>query len=312
MKHRQTKVGLRTICTIIALSLGSMAQMEAATARSLDVTAVPQIGQPTTLIAQTPPTPPKPTPQPASTPKPAPASAPTPNLINNLNLPKTGTEVQITGRKSITLQEAIDIAFRNNRQLQAARLTVDRSQTGIAQARAAQALQLQLLGNLQNQGSPLIIGDPSPSGTNSASDVQGTLQATYSIYSAGRNESSVRAAEEQVQFDRLDLVRIEQLVRAQVLTAYYDLQAADSSVIINQAAVADATRSLSDAQLQERAGVGTRFDILRAQVQLATANQDLTNAQAQQQTARKRIAQILVVDNNTEFTATDPVRESGT
>jgi outer membrane protein TolC len=83
-------------------------------------------------------------------------------------------------------------------------------------------------------------------------------------------------------------------------------------VIINQAAVADATRSLSDAQLQERAGVGTKFDILRAQVQLATANQDLTNARAQQQTARKKIAQLLVVDNNTEFTAADPVGEFGT
>ncbi|PSB55381.1 TolC family protein [Chamaesiphon polymorphus CCALA 037] len=311
MKHRQTKVGLRTICTIVVLSLGSLGQMETAAARSLDVAGGAQNGKLTTLIAQNPPTPP--TPQPAAPPKPAPASsAPIPNLINNLNLPKTGNEVQITGRRSITLQEAIDIAFRNNRQIQAARLTVDRSRTGIDQARAAQALQLQLLGNLQNQGSPLIIGDPNPSGTNSASNVDGTLQATYSIFSAGRNESSVRAAEEQVQFDRLDLVRIEQLVRGQVLTAYYDLQAADSSVIINQAAVADATRSLTDAQLQERAGVGTRFDILTAQVQLATANQDLTNAQAQQQTARKRIAQILVVDNNTEFTATDPVRESGT
>jgi outer membrane protein TolC len=47
-------------------------------------------------------------------------------------------------------------------------------------------------------------------------------------------------------------------------------------------------------------------------VQLATANQDLTNAQGQQQIARKKIAQLLVVDQNTEFTAADPVRESGT
>jgi outer membrane protein TolC len=69
---------------------------------------------------------------------------------------------------------------------------------------------------------------------------------------------------------------------------------------------------LSDAQLQERAGVGTRFDVLTAQVQLATANQNLTNAQGQQQTARKNLAQLLVVDNNTEFTAADAVGELGT
>ncbi len=232
-------------------------------------------------------------------------------LRNDLNLPKTGGEVQITGNRSITLPEAIDTAFRNNRQVQAARLTIARSQTGIAGAQAAQAVQVGLTSTLQNQGSPLVIGNQPQFGNSSTTDVQGRVQAIYNVLSAGRNQSSVRAAEEQVRFDRLDLIRVEQLVRGQVITAYYDLQGADSAVIINQAAVTDATRSLSDAQLQERAGVGTRFDILRAQVQLATANQDLANAQGQQQTARKRIAQILVVDQNTEFRAADTVRESG-
>ncbi len=232
--------------------------------------------------------------------------------LYNLNLPKTGNEIQITNNKSITLQQAVEIAFRNNREVQAARLNVDKSQTGIRVAQAAQAVQVGLTSTLQNQGSPLIIGTQSVSGSNSTTGIQGSLQATYNIFSAGRNQSSVRAAQEQVNFDRLDLIRVEQKVRGDVITAYYDLQAADSSVVINQAAVTDATRSLSDAQLQEKAGIGTKFDILRAQVQLATANQDLTNTQGQQQIARKKIAQLLVVDNNTEFTAADTVREQGT
>jgi outer membrane protein TolC len=246
-----------------------------------------------------------------------PAVSPAPNtrikIDNNLNLPRTVPEVQITGNKSITLKEAIGIAFRNNREVQAARLTVDRDLTGVKSAQAGQALQVGLTSSLQNQGSTLLIGSQDPAITAATdTNVQGKLQATYNILDAGLNSSNVRAAEEQVKFSRLDLVRVEQLVRGNVITAYYDLQAADSSVIINQAAVTDATRSLSDAQLQERAGVGTKFDILRAQVQLATANQDLANAQGQQQTARKKIAQILVVDQNTEFTAADSVREVGT
>jgi outer membrane protein TolC len=132
------------------------------------------------------------------------------------------------------------------------------------------------------------------------------------LLNAGRDVSNIRAAEQQVNFDRLDLLRVEQLTRSNVVTAYYDLQSADSLVTINQASVRDATRSLSDAQLQERAGVGTRFDILRAQVVLATANQDLTNSQGQQRISRRRLAQLLSVDQNTEFTAADPVRELGT
>jgi outer membrane protein TolC len=230
---------------------------------------------------------------------------------NDLNLPKTGGEVKITGRQSITLQQAIEIAFRNNRDVQVARLAVERDRQSIFAAQAAQSLQVGLTSTLQNQGSPLIFGNQNQVTTND-SNIQGALQATYNILSAGRNESNVRAAQEQVRFNTLDLVRVEQVVRGNVIGAYYDLQAADSSIIINQAAVTDATRSLSDAQLQERAGVGTRFDILTAQVQLATANQNLTNAQGQQQTARKNLAQLLVVDNNTEFTAADPVGQLGT
>ncbi len=306
--QQQSVIRLQAIWAMIALSVASLGQIAPGRANTLDFAGIRQslelstsnranLNSPTTRLTQKTTT--------------TPASYSDIKLPNDLNLPKTGAEVQVTGNQSITLQQALDLALRNNRQIQAARLTVDRSQTGIRQAQAAQAIQVGLTGTLQNQGSPLIIGERSQFGNSSGTDASGTLQATYNILSAGRNQSQVRAAEEQVRFDRLDLVRIEQLVRGQVNTAYYDLQSADSLVIINQAAVRDATRSLSDAQLQERAGVGTRFDILRAQVQLATANQDLTNAQGQQQTARKRIAQILVVDSNTEFRAADPVKELG-
>jgi outer membrane protein TolC len=314
--EHQTAIRFQTICAMIALGLGGWGQIATARATSLDLAGIRQnlqlsvshhsgvddrysIDSSSVVIAQ------KITPTPV-------APDATIKSPNDLNIPKAGGEVQITGRQAITLQQAIEIAFRNNRQVQVARLNVDRDRQSISAAQAAQAVQVGLTGSLQNQGSPLIIGTQSRLGTNTDSAVQGGLQATYSILSAGRNQSSVRAAEEQVKFDQLDLVRVEQLVRGNVITAYFDLQAADSSIIINQAAVRDATRSLSDAQLQERAGVGTRFDVLTAQVQLATANQNLTNAQGQQQTARKNLAQLLVVDNNTEFTAADAVGELGT
>jgi outer membrane protein TolC len=316
---RQHQIAMRfqPIWPIIALSLTGLGAIEVAQAESLDLASLRQSRQlpsidrssPTqssssivnsrsTVIAQK-----------TTTPAPAPAPAGNNKLPNDLNLPKTSGEVQITGNKSITLPEAIEIALRNNREVQSARLSVERSQTGIREARSAQALQVNLTSTLQNRGESLFSGNPLFN--SNGSNIDGGIRATYSILDAGRNQSSVRAAEEQVSFDKLDLLRVEQLIRGDVITAYYDLQAADSSVIINQAAVKDATRSLSDAQLQEKAGVGTKFDILRTQVQLATTNQDLTNSQSQQQTARKKIAQILVVDNNTEFKAADTVSELG-
>ncbi|WP_373540647.1 TolC family protein [Chamaesiphon sp.] len=147
-------------------------------------------------------------------------------INNDLNLPKTGADVQITNTKSLTLKDAIDIAFRNNRDVQVARLAVDRDTAGIRSAQADQALQIGLTSTLQNQGSPVIFGTQATTSTNS--NVQGQLQATYIILDAGRNSSSVRAAEGQVKFSKLDLLRIEQKLRGDVTTAYYDLQAADS------------------------------------------------------------------------------------
>jgi outer membrane protein TolC len=323
---RQAAVRFQTVCAILALSVGGLGAIETAQAKSLDRQGILQSlqlavgsqprGSISTQLAQTPSAP-------AATPTPTPVAPAPPDptntgargkIPNNLDVPRTGTEVQITNTQALTLQDAIGTAFRNNRDVQAARLTVDRSQAGVSAAQAVRAPQIGLTGSAANQGAPLFVGNTNqnPLITNNATQIQGGLQATYNILNAGRDESSVRAAEEQVNFDRLDLLRVEQLVRGNVITAYYDLQEADSSVIINQAAVRDAARSLSDAQLQERAGVGTKFDILRAQVQLATSNQALTTALSQQQVARKKIAQLLSVAEKTEYRAADPVGESGT
>jgi outer membrane protein TolC len=350
-KNYQAKMKFQAICAVIALSLAGLGRVEVAQSKSLDFAGIRQSleltanrqSRPASVKFQTAAAQPKPdsfakrllgtsgycqgkrdptangtriaqnTP-PASAPPAPPAPTPTrtETLKNRLDFPKTGAEVQITDSKTLTLQETLDIAFRNNREVQAARLTVTRSQSGVSEAQASQAVQVGLTSALRTQGSPLLIGETPRIGTSSSTDIQGTVEATYSLVNAGRDGSRIRAAQEQVNFDRLDLLRVEQKLRGDVLTAYYDLQEAGSAVIINNAAVIDATRSLSDAQLQEKAGVGTKFDILRAQVQLATANQDLTRSQGQQQTSQKKIAQLLSVNENTEYKAADIVKELGT
>jgi outer membrane protein TolC len=333
---KQTAVKFQAVCAIIALSVSGLGSIEASQARSLDREGIRQSLQRSVshqthqhraaILAQKPAEPaPSTNPTPPAETQPAPTTpvAPVPpdptttgargKIPNNLDLPKTGTDVQITNTQALTLQDAIATAFRNNREVQAARLSVDRSQAGVSAANAAKAPQVGVTGNVTNQGAPLFVGTTNRTQlNNNSTELQGGLQATYNILNAGRDNSSIKAAEEQVNFDRLDLLRVEQKLRGDVITAYYDLQEADSSVIINQAAVKDATRSLSDAQLQEKAGVGTKFDILRAQVQLATANQALTTAGGQQQTARKKIAQLLSVSDKTEYRTADPVGEAGT
>ena len=168
--EHQATMKLKTICIILALSISGLAYVEIAMSKSLDVGGIQQRLPASTspsklaisnkLLAQN-------------------TNNSNPKLPNELILPNTSGQVQITGKQSITVQQALDIAFRNNRQVQAARLTVDRSQTGIREAQAAQALQVGLTGSLQNQGSALIVGTQSPLGSSTGTDVRGQLQATY-------------------------------------------------------------------------------------------------------------------------------------
>lgn len=80
---------------------------------------------------------------------------------------------------------------------------------------------------------------------------------------------------------------------------------------IAQASVEDASQSLRDARLLEQAGLGTRFDVLRAEGDLATANEALTRAIAEQRNARRQLAQVLSVGQRVELTAADEITEAG-
>ncbi|PLZ37029.1 transporter, partial [Fischerella thermalis WC542] len=100
-------------------------------------------------------------------------------------------------------------------------------------------------------------------------------------------------------------------IRLNVAQNYYNLQEADENVRIRQSAVRNAEVTLRDAQALERAGVGTKFDVLRAQVTLANAQQQLSQALSQQRIARSQLATTLNIPDALSVNAADPVRLAG-
>lgn len=142
--------------------------------------------------------------------------------------------------------------------------------------------------------------------------ITGSLVLNYQLYTGGLRPAQIRAAERQVRFNELDVERLSEETRLEVATEYYNLQNTEAQVNIEQAAVDDATQTLRDAQLLEQAGLGTRFDVLRAEVELANANQNLLLALADQRTARRQLAETLSVGPNIELTTADEIEEAGT
>lgn len=239
---------------------------------------------------------------------------------NPLLFPTQPEEVQIQSTQSITLQQALELARRNNRELQTAQLTLERERAALQEALAAEfptagvsadfsrtdSAQAELL-NRRQANNPQFLGDQSPV----SASFNTALELSYDLYTAGRRPATIRAAEEQVRFQQLEVERLSEQLRLNVTNAYYDLQEADAQVEITRAAVTDAAQSLRDAQLLERAGLGTRFDILQAQVSLANANQDLTRSISQQRIRRRQIVQLLSLAQSVEVSAADPIEVAG-
>lgn len=359
---------------------------------------------------------PIPTPSPGSPASPSPLPAELNNLSPNPNLlerPTTPNEVQIQTTQPITLQQALEIARRNNRELQVGLLELERSRAGLREARASLLPTLGVGANLIRQsgasgggsgtgiintggtstggtgtGTPVVttpgtgttggtsgtgttgttgsgttgsgttgttgagttgsglitpasgtgttgtsgtgtgtqltpsqpqslnlqqvVGDPTvgnlESRNNSAVNaLTGTLELNYDVFTSGRRSATIRAAEEQVRFSELEVERLAEQLRLDVSNDYYSVQEADEQGRIARSAVENAQASLRDAQALERGGIGTRFDVLRAQVQVANEQQGLTEALAQQRIARRQLAQRLSIAQTVDVSAADPV-----
>lgn len=299
---------------------------------------------PVTSIAQTPPERTKPSfPQNLRSPNPAPTPAttevlprsnPAPSQLNPspnpLQFPTKVEEVRLQATERITLQQALELARRNNRQLQVALLTLERSRASVREAQADNYPALSVRGGLNSRGSNVFsntnngasslnvnnqlgqsLNQSSVSSGGSSLALNGTVELSYNVYTAGIRTARIRAAEEQLRFDQLDVERLTEQLRLDVSNDYYDLQQADEQVRINRAAVTNAEASLRDAQAREQAGVGTRFDVLQSQVQLANASQDLTNALSEQQIARRQLVNRLSLAQSANAVAADPVEIAG-
>ncbi|MEQ8975795.1 MAG: TolC family protein [Coleofasciculus sp. C1-SOL-03] len=237
---------------------------------------------------------------------------------NPLQFPTESEEVQVQTTQPITLEQAIGLARRNNQQLQVARLELERAEFALQEALAAEFPSISAIAEFTRTESETggqqgflqqLFGQTNQTITSTSFDTR--LELNYAAYTAGRRPAAIKAAEQQVRFQQLDVESIFEQLRLNVTSAYYDLQQADAEVEISQAAVNDAARSLRDAELLERAGLGTRFEVLQAQVELANNNQALTDAISQQRIARRQIAQLLSLDQQVGISAADPIDVAG-
>lgn len=231
-------------------------------------------------------------------------------------------EVEIIGTQPITFEEALELSFRNNPDLQVVLLELEQSEAALREAQAANFPTVSINGTIQGQNTTTT-GEtelvPTPDGgftfESSSSEELGVsystqLDVAYNVFSSGGRAASIEAAAEQVQIALLEVERRREELRLETANSYYDLQTAIESIRISQAFLEEAERNLQDTSLREEVGVGTRFDVLRAEVQVANARQDVVNSERDRQVAQRALARTLNVPPSLTIT-TVPVDIAG-
>ncbi|MDJ0631979.1 MAG: TolC family protein [Xenococcaceae cyanobacterium MO_188.B29] len=245
---------------------------------------------------------------------------------NPLIFPTQPEEVEINLNQPITLEEAIELALRNNRDLQEATLNLQQAEEQLREARAGLYPRLDAQLELENQDTRReqrneqgrVITDPEdPDGVTRltseglATSFSGNVALNYDIYSGGEVSANIKRAERVLRSNELDLERITEQTRFEATRDYYSLQNANAEVEIAQAAIEESSQTLKDAQLLEQAGLRPQFDVLTAEVELANDQQTLARAIANQKTAQRTLAETLSIGQQVALETADEIEEAG-
>ena len=228
---------------------------------------------------------------------------------NRLFYPTVSDEVEIVETTPISLEQAIELARRNSTTLQDAFLNLEVSEAALRQAQAANLPTLDAQGSLvrqdvSDQAPPPLIGEEPSSVTTT---LGAALVLNYDIFTSGQRSALIRAAEYRVRLQELQVEVISEQLKLDVTNAYYDLQESDEQVRIDQSALERAEQSLRDAEALERAGVGTRFSVLTAEVDVANSRQALFRSLSNQQITRREITRLLNLAQVVNVSAADAV-----
>lgn len=220
---------------------------------------------------------------------------------NPLLTPTQPEQVEIIGTQPLARETAVELAYRNSEQLRIALLQLERAQAGL-QAELAQRLPTVDLTSTLQTGDQLSFDSRQANEDERITTLQGGVRTDYDFGISGERAARIRAARNQVRLAELELEQVRSQLRLETINDYYAVQAAIESIRINQAFLEEAERNLRDTELREEVGVGTRFDVLRADVQVANARQALTQAVSQREITQRRLARRLNVPPNISLT----------
>ncbi len=191
----------------------------------------------------------------------------------------------------LSLEESIDLALKNNPAIHIAGEDKERSQWGVSEAKAGKSPSISL-GSSYNTGAGNSLGD---------GDINTSLRMSWPLYSGGRTEGQIAQAELGATTAELGVEKARQQVKLDTTAAYYNVLQGANMLAVSQETVNNLKAHLNIVQAKYEAGSVAKSDILRAEVELANAEQNLIKARNQRDLAVADLLNTMNLDAGTEI-----------
>lgn len=183
----------------------------------------------------------------------------------------------------ITVDEGLRLAFSKNEILQVARGALDRAGYAVRQARSDGLPQITVGADFDRNfllPSSILDTDAGPQRVTfgTKNNLNSNITVRQTLFAGGRIASATSQAKHFRNLTRETLRETRQNIHAEVETAFYDLLLARELVRVSHLALERARRNLKQTQLLRQAGRASRFDLLRAEVQVLQLSPDSIRA----------------------------------
>src|SRR5882724_7014650 len=197
--------------------------------------------------------------------------------------------------RPLALGECIDLALKQNSAILKGQSDLEAAYGVVVQTRAIAIPKLRATGNYEfnNALESLQLPPPAPAITfQQEQSWSAGLRVVQSIYEGGRIRSSLKTArltKEQAIFDFQHVVA-DTLVDVRI--GYFDILLAAQQIVVREASVKLLARELEDTMRRFEAGTVPRFNVLRAEVELANAQPKLIRAKNDYRIAKNNLANL--------------------
>ncbi|MGM9540002.1 TolC family protein [Anaerovibrio sp.] len=196
----------------------------------------------------------------------------------------------------LPLETAVQLALKNNPDVLITQLGEETAKASLRQARG------------QNSFSWKASSSFSRSESNSKDWENGNsnkISVSLPLYSGGANQNSIKSGELGVDIARLKTERKWETTRLAVIQAYYDTLEAQKKIAVYQDTVDKYQQHLTNVEQLYGAGSKAKIDVLRSQVELSNARQELIKGKNSYDNNLSTLRSLIYVDSSEPLELTD-------